>query len=55
MPHKIDKMYSNAGVVLCFVLLQCLNYVYSYSISEHKHVHCSHEHPKADEVSNYKE
>lgn len=42
-------MYSNFSVVILFVLF-CLDYVFCYSISEHKHVHCTHEHPKADEV-----
>lgn len=46
---ETSTMYSNFSVVILFVLF-CLDYVFCYSISEHKHVHCTHEHPKADEV-----
>lgn len=44
-------MYRNIEIVLLFVVSQCFN-VFSETISEHKHVHCTHNHPKADEVSN---
>lgn len=42
-------------ILLCVVFLVCPSYVLCHmddqlSVAEHKHVHCSHEHPKADEV-----
>lgn len=46
----VAKMYQNIVLVLCFLVFLCIFSVLSVTVSEHRHTHCTHEHPKADEV-----